>query len=91
MNDLQNYFCYAPVYLCDKYRLQEKDPDTWQFFPSGNVPVNKTKISLPSIGVYHALGQENRKMKVLGGIKKTGNNQAAQDQYFLIASEINEQ
>ena len=65
------------------YRLQEKDPDFWQFFSSANFSVNKTKILYSAIVADHALQQDNRKMIVLGGIEGIGNNQAAQDQYFL--------
>ena len=83
---MQNYSRYALVHLSNMYQLQEIDPDTWQFFSNGNVSVNKTKISFSAIGADHALEQENRKMKVLGAIKGIGNNKAAQDQYFLIAS-----
>ena len=39
--------------------------------------MNKTKILFSAIGADHALEEENQKMKVLGGIKRTGNNQAA--------------
>ena len=89
MYDLHNYSRYAPLYLFDMYELQEKDRDTWQFFTSRNVSMKLSKISLSAIGAAHALERENRKIKVLGCIKGIENNQAAQDQYFLIASEIN--
>ena len=52
--------------------------------------MNKSKIPLSAIGADHALEQENCQMKVHGGITGIGSNQEAQDQYFLIASEINE-
>lgn len=83
VHDFQNYSRYALVYLFDMYRQQEKDPDFWQFFSSANFSVNKTKILYSAIGADHALQQDNRKMIVLGGIEGIGNNQAAQDQYFL--------
>lgn len=57
--------------------------------PVETFPWNFSKISLSEIGAAHALERENRKIKVLGCIKGIENNQAAQDQYFLIASEIN--
>lgn len=50
-----------------------------------------SKIAIPfcSLGVDHALEQENRSMKVLGGIKGIGNNMPALDQRFLIITEMN--
>ena len=46
------------------YQLQEKDPNTWQFFSNGNFSVNKSKIPLSAIGADHALEQEKCQMKV---------------------------
>ena len=68
------------------YQLQEKDPNTWQFFSNGNFSVNKSKILLSAIGADHALEQENCQMKVHGGITGIGNNQEAQDQHFIIVA-----
>ena len=41
-----------------------------------------------SIGADHALEQQNRAMKVLGGIKGIANNQTALDEYFMTAGEM---
>ena len=54
----------------------------------GNFSVNKTTTSFSAIGVDHVIEQENRAMKVLGGIKGIANNQKALDQYFLTVSEM---
>jgi len=42
-----------------------------------------------AIGADHALEQENRAMKVTGGIVGIGNQQQILDQHFLIASQMN--
>ena len=67
------------------FSLKEKDRDTWQILPQGNVPVNKTSIPFSAIGIDHAIEQENRAVKVLGGIKGITNNQLL-GEYFLTAS-----
>ena len=51
-------------------------------FEEGNFSVNKTATSFSAVGVDHGIEQENRAMKVLGGIKGIANNQKALDQYF---------
>ena len=59
------------------YGLQSKDPETWDFFLDGNLSVSKSLVSFYSITVDHALGQENKSMKIQGGIKGVGNNESA--------------
>ena len=70
------------------YALKQSDPVTWEFFKPGNFSVNKTRIAFSAIGADHAIEQENRAMKVLGGIKGIVNNEKALDQYFLIVPEM---
>ena len=41
-----------------------------------------------AIGADHALEQQNRAMKVLGGIKGIANSQTALDEYFMTAGEL---
>ena len=69
--------------------LEESDPEIWQYLDAGNFSIQKTRVPFTAIGADHALEQENRAMKVSGGIVGIGNNQAALDQYFLIAPDIN--
>ena len=76
-------------YLAQMFELEEKDRRTWNFFKQGNFSVNKTNIPFSAIGADHAIEHENRSMNVLDGIKGIANNQAALDQYFLIAPEVN--
>ena len=56
------------------YDLQSTDFEIWDFFLDGNLSVSKSLVSLYSIGVDHALEQENKSMKIQGGIKVVGNN-----------------
>lgn len=46
-------------------------------------------MSLSAIGADHTIEHEIKCMKVRGQIKGVTNNQAALDQYFLIAPEVN--
>ena len=57
-------------------------------FNGGNFSVNKTLIPFSAIGVDHVIEQENRAVKVLGGIKGIANNRKALDEYFLNVSEM---
>ena len=51
------------------YKLRVEDEKTWNFLNEGNFSVNKSDVPFCAIGADHALEQENRRMKVLGGYK----------------------
>ena len=87
-HDLHNYARYIPIYLAEMCSLEESEPEIWQYLDAGNFSIQKTKVPFTAIGADHALEQENRSMKVSGGIVGIGNNQAALDQYFLIAPHL---
>jgi len=87
-HDLHNYARYIPIYLAEMCSLEESEPEIWQYLDAGNFSIQKTKVPFTAIGADHALEQENRAMKVSWGIVGIGNNQAALDQYFVIAPEI---
>ena len=59
------------------YDLQSKDPETWDSFLDVNLSVSKSLVSFFSIGVDHALEQENKSMNIQGRIKRVGNNESA--------------
>ena len=73
--DMVNYARLTLVYLTKMFSLKEEDPDTCQMFQQGTFSVNKTSIPFSLIGIDHAIKQENRAVKVLGGIKGIANNQ----------------
>ena len=68
--------------------LKEKDNDTWQVFQTGHFSVNKSSVPFTAIGADHALEQQNRAVKVLGGIKGIANSHTALAQYFMTAGEL---
>ena len=60
----------------------------WQAFQTGHFSVNKSSVPFSAIGADHAVEQQNRAMKVLGGIKGIANSQTALDEYFMAAGEL---
>ena len=70
------------------YQLRNDDPTIWNRFVEGEFSVNKSNVPFSAVGADHALEQENRAVKVLGGIKEIANNQKLLDEYFLAAAEM---
>ena len=64
-----NYARLTPVYLSQMYQLRIDDPIIWHRSVEGEFSVNKSNVPFSAIGADHALEQENRAVKVLGGIK----------------------
>ena len=56
--------------------------------PNLNFSVNKSSVPFSAIGADHDLEQQNRVMKVLGGIKGIANSQTTLDEYFMTAVEL---
>ena len=68
--------------------LQISDPEVWNELSKGIWAPNKSNIPFCSLGADEALEQENRKMKVTGGL--VGITQSAQTltKFFLVAPEL---
>ena len=60
-HDQLNYARLSPVYLSEMATLENEESCTWNFFMEGNFSFLKSKIPFTSIGVDHALEQENTK------------------------------
>lgn len=56
----------------------------------GNFSVQKNKIPFTAIGADHALEQENKNIKVLGGVKGLLQNDSALVRFGLISSVLNQ-
>ena len=54
----------------------------------GGFCVGKSEVPFTSIGADHGIEQENRSIKVMGGIKGIGNSSINLDEYFLSAAEM---
>ena len=70
------------------FQLKTNDKGTWDYFVDENLSVNKSTVPFSAIGADHGIEQENKSMKILGGIKGIANNQQALDEYFLTAGEM---
>ena len=73
------------------FSLKDKNPETWSMlilWRENFYLLNKTLISFSVIGIGYATEQENRAVKVLGGIKGIVNNPTALDEYFFTLSEM---
>ena len=86
--DMLNYARLRPVYLSQMTKLKKKDNDTWQAFQTGHFSVNKSSVPFSAIGADHALEQQNRAVKVLGGVKGIANSHTALAEYFMAAGEL---
>ena len=69
-------------------KLETSDPNTWKALEDGDFCVTKSIIPFCSIGPDRGIEQENRTMKVIGGITGITQKEAALDKCFLIAPEL---
>ena len=83
--DMINYAQLAPVYIAKTFLLKDKDPQN--MFKYGNFSVNKTLILFSTIGIDHAIEQENS-CQSTGNSKGIANNQKALDERLLTLSKI---
>lgn len=83
-----NYARMTPVYLSQMFAVKETDFDTWEYLSNGGFCVNKSKVPFTSIGADHGIEQENRALKVVGGIWGISHNQQALNEYFLTTAEM---
>ena len=67
--------------------LQHSDSAVWKALTEGNFCVKKSSIPFTSLGVDQALEQENRKIKVLGGLSGLTCKSAALARFFLVVPE----
>ena len=67
---------------------KENYPDVWDEFIAGNFCVSKSLNAFTSIVPDHALEQENRRLKVNGGIIGITQNKSALARFFMIAPEL---
>lgn len=90
VHDQLNYARLTPVYLKEMIALSVDDQRTWTFFEEGNFSVNKSNVPFCAIGVDHAMEQENKSMKISGGITGLTLNQTALDRFVLTAPLISQ-
>ena len=83
--DQINYAKLTPVYLSEVLALKSQGQQSWKFLKSGNFSVKKSQVPFCALGTDHALEQENRKMKILGGICGIANRKNILENYFLLS------
>ncbi len=69
--------------------MQESDPPVWQALAVGEFSVAKNDLPFTAIGVDHAGEQENKVLKVHGGLRGIANNENARNRFFGGAPMIN--
>ena len=83
-----NYARLTPVYLSQIIKWNENDRETWEVLQRSNFNVSKWSVPFPAIDADHGLEQQNRALRVLGGIKWIANSQTALDEFFMTAGEM---
>ena len=88
VHDQINYARLSPVYLATMLELENDDPNTWLYLKE-NFSINKRGLPFTAIGSDHALEQDNKNLKITGGIKGLLQNSSALNRYCLIAPILN--
>ena len=87
-HDHQNYARLLPLYITTMQETERQHPDLWAEFMKGNFCVTKGGAGFTSIAPDQGIEQENRTLKVMGGIVGISQNEKALDKFFLIAPEL---
>lgn len=87
-HDQLNYARLSPVYVASMLELEQTDPGSWEYLEE-NFSINKNGTPFTSIGSDHALEQDNKRMKVNGGIVGLTQNPNALKRFCLIAPTLN--
>ena len=66
-------------------KTEHQHPEIWAEFMKGHICVTKGVAGFTSICPDHGIKQENRELKVIGGIVGITQNEKSLDKYFLIA------
>ena len=83
-----NFSHMTPLYLSQMMELKANDEKTWNMMMEGGFCVGKSEVPFTSIGPDHGIKQEDRSIKVMGGIKSIGNSSINLDEYLLSAVEM---
>ena len=87
--DRTKYRRLLPVYLSAMRNLEHNDPDNMTYFMEGNFYV-QTKVPLTAIGVDHAGEQQNKKLKIQGGLIGITTKENSRNRYFIISPVISQ-
>ena len=84
--DRIKYRRMLPVYLAEMKGLQDESPDIWNYVLQGGFTVKKGDIPFTSLGADHAGEQQNKLLKIDGGLIGITKNEQTRTRYFLVAS-----
>ena len=83
-HDQINYARLTPLYLATMTDLLSNDIESWNYLEE-SFAISKSQIPFTSIGSDHALEQENKVMKVTGGVKGLTQNPSGLHRFCLTA------
>ena len=89
VHDQTNYARHSPFYLATMNELEHNDGGSWNYLKD-NFSINKSGIPFCSIGSDHALEQENKSLKVTGGVKGLTQEPTALYRYCLTVPSLND-
>ena len=78
-HDHQNYARLLPLYITTMQETERQHPDLWAEFMKANFCVTKGVAGFTSIAPDQGIEQENRTLKVIGGIVGITQNEKALD------------
>ena len=81
-HDQLNYALLTPFYIANMIDIKENNVHTWGYLKD-NFSVIKTEIPFMSIGSNHAMEQENKNLKVSGGIIGLTQKSSASNRFCL--------
>ena len=82
--DRIKYMRMFPYYIKTRLVLETEEPYIWQSLKEGQFSVVKSKLPFVGIGVDHAGEQENKVLKVSGGLRGIATNINARNRFFAI-------
>ena len=81
-HDHLNYAKLLPLYISTMQETEKRHPSLWREFTRGHFCVTKGLAGFTSTASDHGIEQENRKLKVMGGIVGLTQNEKALDKFF---------
>lgn len=78
------------VYLSNMQASEERDPNIWQFFLEGYFSIQLNRIGGTAKGVDHARDQENKKLKIEGGLIGITRQENSRNKFFLTSHVVSE-
>ena len=88
--DRIKYCRMLAVKLSDMRALEERDPNIWQFFLNRHFPVQLYHIPVTAKGVDHVGEQENKKLKIQGGLIGITRRENHRNKFFLISHVVSD-